>query len=337
MQTPQRFRNLLKQSLLVAITLSAAGCALIDRDTRSTPPPAAKAPRPSPVEPVRETPPSLDARVAIVVTDTLPAYTSVAAELARLLENHTVYNLADKTRAEQEEFFRIVEAQSDAVVAIGLRAAAAAKSRLRVPVVFCQVFNVADNNLISNRVKGVAALPPLDLQVRAWKELNPDIGNIGAIVGEGHDLLIAEAAEATEAAGIELRYRVAKSDRETLYIFNRLAGDIDGFWLFPDNRILSPPVLRQIFKDASRHGVQVAVFNNSLLNLGAAISATSDASDIASTIVSVLVEIDRGELNSIPGMTPLTKMDVRMNDEVLRQFGRRPDSTAAKVNAEQSF
>ncbi|MFQ6006891.1 MAG: ABC transporter substrate binding protein [Woeseia sp.] len=334
---PQRFRHFLKRSLLVAITLSLAGCALFDRDTRDSPAPAAEAGQPSPAEPVRKAPPSLDTRVAIVVTNTMPAYTSVAAELASMLENHTIYNLADKSRSERELFFAVFEAQAQAVVAIGLHAATAAKSRSQVPVVFCQVFNVEDNELISNRVKGVAALPPLDLQVRAWRKHSPDIRTIGAIVGEGHESLIEEAAKATEAAGIDLHYRIANSDRETLYLFNRLADEIDGFWLFPDNRILSPPVLRQMFKDASRHGIQVAVFNNSLLNLGAAISSTSDAADIASTIVSVLVEIDSGGLDSIPDISPLTRMDIRMNDKVLKRFGQRTDSTTSVVDAEQTF
>ena len=341
-QMSQRSQKLLKGSLLAAMTLLFSGCALIWPETQDSPDSAAPTVEPpqtssAPVEPIREIPLTVDSPVAIVVTNTIPAYTNVATELGKLLENQTVYNLADKSRSEKEVFSRIDETEAEAVVAIGLRAATAAKSYSQVPVVFCQVFNVEDNDLISDQVKGVAALPPLDLQVSAWKELNPGIRNIGAIIGEGHESLIEEAAESTEAAGINLHYRVANSDRETLYLFNRLATDIDGFWLFPDNRILSSSVLRQIFKDASRKNVQVAVFNNSLLDLGAAISSTSVGSDIASTIVSVLAGIDSGEMDLIPDITPLTKMEIRTNEAVLKTFRLRADSTVSNIDREGTF
>ena len=50
-----------------------------------------------------------------------------------------------------------------------------------------------------------------------------------------------------------------------------LIRDIDGFILFPDNRILSRSVLTEMMADANRHRVQVAVFNEPLLEFGAGV------------------------------------------------------------------
>jgi ABC-type uncharacterized transport system substrate-binding protein len=199
------------------------------------------------------------------------------------------------------------------VVAIGLRAAIVAKSYSQVPVVFCQVFNIAENDLTSAQVKGVSALPPFGLQIEAWRKLNPDLKDIGAILGSGHESLLDEAGNAAESAGLTLHYRIARSDRETLYMFNRLTPDIDGFWLFPDNRILSPAVLRKILSYASRHSVQVAVFNPALLDLGATLSVSSVDADIASTVVSVARRIVKSDSNSVPDVTPLNKIEVQTN------------------------
>ena len=125
------------------------------------------------------------------------------------------------------------------MVAIGLQAAKIARSFATVPVIFSQVYNVSENGLISDKIKGVAVLPPLDLQVAAWRQMDPKIRNIGAILGEGHEDLIAEAEQAMSERGIKFHHAVARSDRETLYHFKRLIRDIDGYVLFPDNRILS--------------------------------------------------------------------------------------------------
>ena len=104
-----------------------------------------------------------------------------------------------------------------------------------------------------------------------------------------------------EANGIELHYRLAKSDRETLYLFTRLASDIDGFWLFPDNRILSGRVLQEMLDDANRQQVPVTVPSESMLKLGASLSITTVAEDIARTIVKVIREI-KCAAQSIPSV-----------------------------------
>ena len=198
--------------------------------------------------------------------------------------------------------------------AIGLAAALGAKRYSRVPVVFCQVFNVAANELASDQVKGVSSIPSLRAQIRVWKELDPTLERVGTIIGDGHNALVAEAIDAASAENIQFRHQVAGSDRETLYHFKRLVADIDGYLLFPDNRILSPAVMRQMFADASRHDVRVAVFNPSLLSLGATVSFSARDSDVASTVVSVVNRITRTEKETVPMMTSLSALDVKLNN-----------------------
>ena len=160
----------------------------------------------------------------------------------------------------------------------------------------------------------MAALAPLDAQFAAWKTLDPSISRIGAIIGPGHDDLIDEARAAADKSGIELRLEVAQSDQETLYLFRRMVREIDGYLLLPDNRILSPRVLQQMLQEANAHQVAFAVPNDSMLNMGATVSFTTVASDIAATIVSVLRRIQDGQLADVPAMTPLSEIRVKTND-----------------------
>lgn len=269
-------------------------------------------PVPAPVidepEPPAPQPEPTVLKVAIVLSSRVPAYEDVAVALGELLEEVELYDLSDKSLTQKDAFDAIHNSDAQVVVAIGLRAATFAQAITELPVVFSQVFN--DNNLSGENLKGVAAIPPLDLQLQAWRQINPELRNVGAILGEGHEHLIEEAIRATEANGMHLHYRLAKSDRETLYLFTRLVPDIDGFWLFPDNRILSSSVLREMLAYATRHRVQVAVFNDSLLVLGAAISTTSVNADIAQTILSVIENITSDDPGSVPANTPLSQIGV---------------------------
>ena len=89
----------------------------------------------------------------------------------------------------------------------------------------------------------------------------------GLILGEGHDDLITEAEIAAQRHGIELVVQISHSDQETLYFFRRMIRDIDGFWLLPDNRVLSARVLQQMLADAKQRRVPVSVPSDSMLSI----------------------------------------------------------------------
>jgi ABC-type uncharacterized transport system substrate-binding protein len=320
--------------LLVVLGVLLSGCSLLPQTTdvaeptvitpQLPPTPSVdirvSGPVPEPVieepEPTPVPPEPVVLKVAIVLSSRVPAYENVAVALSELLDDVDLYDLSDKSLTQKDAFDAIHNSGARVVVAVGLRAATFAQSITELPVVFSQVFNT--NNLSGENLTEVAAIPPLEMQLQAWRKINPELRNVGAILGEGHEHLIEEAIRATDANDMRLHYRLAKSDRETLYLFTRLVSDIDGFWLFPDNRILSSSVLREMLAYATRHKVQIAVFNDSLLALGAAISTTSVNADIAQTIVSVVKIVTSGEVASVPVRTPLSKIDVKMNPALIQ-------------------
>ncbi len=128
--------------------------------------------------------------------------------------------------------------------------------------------------------------------------------------------MIAEAEVAAAELDLELRVRIAHSDQESLYFFRRMVRDIEGFWLIPDNRILSARVIKQMLDEADHQQVPVVVPNESMLAMGAAISISTVAADIAETIVSVVRRIQAGEIDKVPPITRLSEIQVKTNDNV---------------------
>ena len=251
--------------------------------------------------------------VAIVLSGRQPAYESVANELAQQLERYTIYDLSDASQPAEPAFRQINDSDAGAVVAIGLPAAKAAVKLSARPVVFSQVFNFREHGLVTDRSRGVAALPPLDAHLEAWTDFEPSLRRIGAIIGTGHDDLEEEARAAAEQYGLEIIMLVAQSDQEAQYEFRRLVPEIDGFWLFPDNRILSARSLQEMLALANRRKVSVAVSSEAMLDLGATISIAPVAGNIASTIVHVLREIESGRIGELPDVTPLSATRVVSN------------------------
>lgn len=272
-------------------------------------------PEPEPKPDVDEPAPPRLPPIAIVLTSNQPAYSDVAAELAGQFEDHAIYDLSHESLPPVAILRSINDSDSTAVVAIGLRAAQSSIANSELPVVFSQVFNYQEHELLTEHSRGVAPLAPMEAQLAAWKQVDPDIRRVGIIIGEGHDELLASAELAAEKHGVELDIRIAHSDQETLYLFRRMIGDIDGFWLLPDNRILSSRVLTEMIEVARRYDVDVVVPNESMLQIGAAISISTVAADIAASIGKVLRRIQAGEIEQVPPMTELSEVRVTTSND----------------------
>lgn len=338
MDRSETVRSALARSSLVLLLVVLSGCSMFipsqPEPVATTEPEPVPLPEPTvvpepPPEPVvvapepvgPSEPQNIEPLVSVIISNRTPAYVDVSRALEQYLDHAEIYDLSDRSLSPQEAFEAITESGSHAVVAVGLPAARAAKKYSTLPVVVGQVFNMNDNGLLSNSVKAVGVLPPIDLQMDAWLELDPDLSDVGAILGPGHEDLIAETDRALSERGIKFHYAIAQTDRETLYLFNRLAREIDGYILFPDNRILSRSVLSEMMGYAARHRVQVAVFNEPLLAHGATFSAVTLPADIALTIARLLEEIIDGNVDKLPPVTALSEIEIRLNPAALRKLG----------------
>ena len=310
--------HVLRKGALILVAVLFAGCEILQPPV---PPPveesieiAVEEPpvvviQPEPVPEVPAPPPLPP--VSIVLTNSQPAYADVARELAGHFDNYMIYDLGADNRPPVSILRLINDSEPGAVIAIGLRAAQSSIAMSNHPVVFSQVFNYRHHDLLQDNSRGVAALPPIEAQLAAWKEADPSVRRIGLILGEGHEELITEAEIAAQRHDIELVVQVTRSDQETLYFFRRMVRDIDGFWLLPDNRVLSSRVLQQMLAEAKQQHVPVSVPSESMLSLGAMISMTTQASDIAATIAKVVRMIQGGDINSVPPITQLSEISVK--------------------------
>lgn len=253
--------------------------------------------------------------VAIILSSNQPAYADVADELARRFRHYSIYDLSDESQPPVSVLRQVNDSNPGAVVAVGLRAARSSVAMSQKPVVFSQVFNYNDYDLLQKQSRGVAAYAPAEAQLAAWKRIDPTISRIGVILGPGHDELLADARAAAEKHGVDLRVQVTHSDQETLYFFRRMIHDIDGFWLLPDNRVFSPRVLEEVLAGAARQNVPVNVPTESMLQLGATISMSTVPADIADTIVHIVEQIQAGKLDKVPPVSELSAIRVTTNPE----------------------
>ena len=256
--------------------------------------------------------------IAILMSDRSPAFVGVQREIekrySQRIENYYLGSGETENSAVQK---KIQSSDIPLVVSIGLPAARMARGLSGKRVVFCQVFNYEDTDLVTPWMKGVAAMPPVNEQFRVWKQLSPRLKKVGVITGKNLSGLMEEAQAAARENGLELIHVEARSDKETLYAYKQLVPKIQGLWLVPDNRVLSREVIRDVMAHSVRAGKQVAVFSHQLLALGGLLSAESSYADIAEQVLE-RVKLMHG--NTDVPVIPLTQATIQINTVMAKRL-----------------
>jgi len=251
--------------------------------------------------------------IAIILSDNSPAFIGVQREIAKKFPQRVeTYTLGDESKYSTVRK-KIQSSDLPVIVAIGLPAARLAQGLSGKKVVFCQVFNYEDTELVTPWMKGVSATAPVREQFRVWKALYPKLTSVGVITGKNLQGLMEEAQAAAMENKIRLDHVEVRSDKETLYAYKQLAPKIQGLWLVPDNRVLSHEVIRDMMAYSVKQGKQVAVFSHELLGLGGLVSAESSYADIAEQVLARIKQAQ--EYAGVPDVpvVALTKANIRIN------------------------
>jgi len=297
------------------------------------PPPPAPVIAPPPSTPSPPRPETIRAEIVLLVDPSAPSHAAVAAEIAAALPArlYRVVQIASDDTAQLESLLD----RPVTVVAVGASAVTAARTQLpNKPLVFCQVLAYEELFEGGESIWGVPSLPPLALQLTTWKAIDPTLRTVALIVSDANAALAVEAQQAARDSATDLVVEASSSDRETMYLFRRLAAGVDGLWLLPDSEALSPTALREMLSYALARGIGVLTFSDALLRRGALLSATSVPADVAATVTRVVERVVAGRTADLPAMTPLSAAEFEVNQSVATTLGLPPIAISHWVTRE---
>lgn len=271
------------------------------------------------------TPPAkkiLPPQVIILVSENIPAYSDVAKELASLLgQRGSTHFLTGNKLKDLKLINKLRNNEHTQFASIGLNASVVASTMKNRQIVFSQVYNYQDYALISSRHKGVSMLPSLNQTFNLWRTLSPKTTDIGVITGPGLEDVIESAMIAAHPLGIRLHHEMVKSDKEYQYAYKKLSKKVQGYWLLPDNRVLSENTLRDIMNFSVRNSKPVGVFNDELLKLGGLLSLSSEHHDIAHLVYDRLEQAQTKDNIPGPDIVYSEKLNLRINSVMANNLG----------------
>lgn len=291
-------------------------CALFE-----TPPPPEPVPVAPVVKPVKKAPKPVAKKpavrkgpsVAILLSNDTDAFAGLGDILQKKLsKNATLYSLKGDARRGATVREQLQKSKHDQVVAVGLLAAQVANTLKNKQVVFCKVFNYADNDLLRPWMKGVSMMPPADKVLAQWKRIDPRVDRVLIVTGVGQSDFIERARKAGKKYDIEVVHKVVRNDNEFAFT-SKEDRSIKAQWLVPDNRVLSRTALRDVMSHSVKTGRQVFVFDPALLKLGALASVQAIDADIANQVVSKL-RFSYGKKQVIgKNIAPVHKIDLKIS------------------------
>jgi len=303
--------------MAIAVALGVLGCTQPEQKPKEPPVPISTTHQPAVIQDVPK--PAIK-DVIVLVSEDIAAYSDVAEALAKKLgQRGTIHYLQGSLFDNMRALAAYGDDKNKQFVSIGLNASVMAKSLEDSQVVFCQVFNYQDYSLLTDRHKGVSMVP-ISRTFATWRALAPGITDIGVITGAGLDDMIRTANSVAKKYGVMLHHVAVNSDKEYQFAFKEMAGSVQGYWLLPDNRVLSGSILREVMTFSVRNGKQVAVFSDELLNLGGLFSISSDPENIAQQVFERLEQAQN--LDTIPGadISYLDRAILRINSVMAQRF-----------------
>jgi hypothetical protein len=104
------------------------------------------------------------------VSENIPAYSKVAKLLAQQLAGHVSIRYLNGSQIENIKMLAAYkDDENKQFVSIGLNATLAAKTLINRQVVFCQVFNYQDYDLLTPKHKGVSIMPSMSRTFATWR------------------------------------------------------------------------------------------------------------------------------------------------------------------------
>jgi len=208
------------------------------------------------------------------------------------------------------------------ILAVGDRALQAAARVADVPIVYLLASRPAAALGGRDKATGVELQLPAALQLATIRRHLPGVIRLGVVYNPRHTgPLVAAAAKAAPALGMELITATIETDRKLPTALQTLRGRIDAYWIVPDPTTITPTTLTALAFFSMHNRVPLITFTDRFLAHGAALAITVDNVAMARQASHLARQILAGTPVAQLPPRPADLAAVHFNDTILRKLG----------------
>ena len=236
--------------------------------------------------------------VAILRSADIPAYNKAVGGFKSSMYSKTnfiEYDLKGDTSLGRKYASQIRASGADLVLAVGLKAAIAARLEIfDIPVVYCMVLHPSKYDLKADNMVGISVKIPIGQQLSTLHTVMPNLKRVGYLYDpEKTPGLSGEATTQARQLGITFIDRQVRTEEQVPTALRELLPEIEALWLISDSTVLTEESFSFLLGAAFDRRVPVIGFDPEFVRRGALISFWVDSADVgreASQLAQTILE-----------------------------------------------
>jgi len=236
---------------------------------------------------------------------------------------YTEYDLRGDLERGKQLARKIRASDSALVVAVGLKAALAAKLEIvDIPVLYMMILDPLKHRLNADNMTGVLLDIPMDRQFKIMRAFLPTLRRIGIMYDPDKTApKLKEAESRAPTHAFQLRGFPVQNEKETPQQLRALLSESEVLWLVPDSTVLTDESIRFILESAVAQQVPVVGFSSELTRLGALLSMSIDYGEVGREAGLLAKRIVNGEQQLPLKPVSVQRIRITVNQKTARYLG----------------
>lgn len=264
--------------------------------------------------------------IAILKSSDLTAYTEAVEGFKATAPGTAIYTEYD-LRGDMERGTQLARkiraSDTSLVVAVGLKAARAAKMEIAdIPILYMMVPDPLKQHLTAANMTGVLLEIPTDHQFKIMRTFLPTLRRIGTLYDPDKTAAALKEAEPRATAyEFQLQGFPVGNGKDVPQQLRTLLSKSEALWLMPDSTALTDESIRFILESALAKQVPVVGFSSELTRLGALLSLSVDYGEVGREAGLLAKRIVNGDQPLPLKPVSVQRIKITVNQKTARYLG----------------
>ncbi len=264
--------------------------------------------------------------IAILQSSDIPAYHEAVATLKStgpIGAIYTEYNLQGDMELGKKLARKLRASNASLVVAVGLKAALAAKVEIvDVPIVYMMILDPLNHQLTAANMTGTLLEVPVDRQLKIMRTFLPTLHRIGTLYDPAKTSARVKDAELQATIfDFQLKGVPVRSEKEVPQQLRALLSDVEALWLMPDSTVLTNESIQFILTSALAHQISVIGFSPEFTRMGGLLSLSFNYGDVGRETGLLAKRILDGEQTLPLNPVPIERVKITVNLKTAKFLG----------------
>ena len=264
--------------------------------------------------------------IAILQSSDIAAYREAIAGLKAagpIGAIYTEYDMQGDLELGKKLARKLRTSNTSLVVAVGLKAALAAKSEIEnVPIVYMMILDPLKHRLTAPNMTGTLLEVPVDRQLKIMRTFLPTLHRLGTLYDPAKtSSRVKDASRVATSSDFQLKGLPVESEKDVPQQLRTLLWDVEALWLMPDSTVLTNESVRFILESSLARQIPVIGFSPEFTRLGALLSLSVNYGDVGRETGLLAKRILDGERLLPLNPVPIERLKITVNLKTAKFLG----------------